>query len=74
MDKLQDQSLTHNYVVLAYRILENVEDKFVVMACLHLGYTQREVADMLGVSQVAVSKRLKSARRILRIRQDEVIL
>lgn len=74
MENIDKQLQTHNHVIFAYRVLEDVEDKFVLMACLQLGYTQEDVAKMLGVTQVSVSKRLKTARHILRIKQNEVIL
>lgn len=74
MKHVDNQLQAHNHVIFAYRILENAEDKFILMACLQLGYTQDDVAKMLGVTQVTVSKRLKDVRHILKIKQSEVIL
>ena len=47
---------------------------FILMATLQLNYTQEEVASMLGTTQENVSKRLKTARKILKSKQGEVIL
>lgn len=74
MEFVDEQLQTHNHVVLAYRILESAEDKFILMACVQLGYPQHDVARMLGVTQVMVSKRLKNVRKVLKLKQSEVIL
>lgn len=65
---------SRNAIVLMYRIIEKDTDKFIVMACLQLNYTQEEVGRMLGVTQENVSNRLKRARNLLKIQQEEVIL
>lgn len=74
MENIDKQLQTHNHVIFAYRVLENAEDKFILMACIQLGYTQEDVAKMLGVTQVTVSKRLKDVRHMLKIKESEVIL
>lgn len=74
MERTEELIQSHNYVILVYRILDDPVDKFIVMACLQMGYTQDDVARMLDISQVAVSKKLKEARRILKLKQDQVIL
>jgi DNA-directed RNA polymerase specialized sigma24 family protein len=65
---------SRNAVVLMYRILEKDRDKFIIMACLQLNYSQEEVGRMLGTSQENISKRLKRARQLLKLQQEEVIL
>jgi DNA-directed RNA polymerase specialized sigma subunit len=56
-----------NHVLLVYALVENDRDRFILMATLHLGYPQQEVAMMLGgISQAHVSKRLKAIREMLK--------
>jgi len=47
-------------VLIVYRKIPNPIDKFIVMAINECDYTQDEIATILKISQVAVSKRYKN--------------
>lgn len=63
-----------NSVILIYRLLDNNTDRLIVMACLQLGFTQQEVALMLGCEQPYISRKLKEAREYIKSLEVEVIL
>ena len=78
-ERIGEQIDARNSIIFLYRLLyeENRKDctnMFILMATLQLNYTQEEVASMLGTTQENVSKRLKTARKILKSKQGEVIL
>jgi hypothetical protein len=46
--KSQEKRINNkNSILLIYRLLEGNTERFILMACLQLGYTQQEVALML---------------------------
>lgn len=52
-------------VVNIYRKLPDPKDKFIVMWCYELGYQKQHVGPALGMSEVAVFKRIKKIKDIL---------
>lgn len=74
VEVVNEQLQNHNYIIFCYRIIDDPTDKFILMACLQLGYSQGDVARMLNISQAAVSHRLKDSRNCLKLHQSEVIL
>lgn len=48
------------------KAFSNMQNAFILMAVNEAGYTQQDVATMLGISQVAVQKRLKNTTQDLR--------
>lgn len=66
LEQVERQIDNQNATLLCYRLLDDVVDKFIVMACLQLGYKQREVSLMLGIDQSKVSNRLVKSINFLR--------
>lgn len=56
----------HMQLIFIYRLLEDPVDIVILMAHLQIGYTQEEVARMLGISQAAVAARLRRIKEIIR--------
>lgn len=54
-------------ILSTYRAIKDPKDQFIIMAINEAGYTQDEVAIIMGISQVAVHKRLRNT--LLELRQ-----
>lgn len=52
-------------VINLYRKLPDPKDKFIVAWCYELGYQKQHVGPALGMSEVAVFKRIKKIKKIL---------
>lgn len=53
-------------LVSVYRNIKYFGNKFIIIAYFECGYTQDEIAKMLGVSQVSIQKRIKKTQDKLR--------
>jgi predicted transcriptional regulator len=51
-----------------YKNIRSFSDKFVIIAAFEAGYTEAEIAYILGISQPAVSKKIKRIREELKKR------
>lgn len=60
-----ERILLRDLVVSLYRTVRKPNDKFILMAIFESGYSQTEVAMILGVSQVAVYKRITEIKKYL---------
>jgi len=49
-------------LVSIYRMIPDVCSKFIMVAYFECGYSQEDIANMLGISQVAVNKRIKKTQ------------
>lgn len=49
-----------------YKSIRTFSDKFVIMAAFEAGYNETEIAYILGISQPAVSKKIKRIREELK--------
>lgn len=60
-----EKIILRTVLVSLYEKIPDLKDKFILMATYESSYTQEAIGDMLGISQVAVNKRLKHALEIL---------
>lgn len=66
-----ERMLLRDVILSVYRFIEDANDRLVVVMCYECGYSQEEVASVLGVSQAAVSKRLgRTLKRIRSVRRS----
>lgn len=61
-----ERIILRELILSVYLSIEDPIDKFILMATHESQYNQSEVGKMLGISQVAVHKRLNSLRRTLK--------
>lgn len=55
-------------LVSIYKNLNSPISKFIIVSYFECGYTQEQIASMLGISQEAVNKRIKNIQLDLRER------
>ena len=61
-----EQLLMRAMICRIYEKLPDPLDKFILLANFEAGYTQVEIARMIGISQAAINRRLREARKFLR--------
>lgn len=66
-----EKEFMRDVVIAAYKILGDTTNRFIIAMIYECGYTQVEVAQILNISQVAVSKRLTHALGKLRRKRKE---
>jgi len=69
----EEQVNNINCVVFVYKLIEDPADKFILMAGIQLGYTQDMIARMLDIPQPTVSERLRQIRKLLKLKEPEII-
>jgi hypothetical protein len=55
---IMERQFLKELILTVYKRITNPMDKFIVIATFEAGYTQSDVAEILGVSQVAINKKL----------------
>lgn len=66
-----EKIILRTVLVTLYEKLPDLKDKFILMATYESNYTQESIGDMLGISQVAVNKRLnKAVERLQQFRKE----
>lgn len=58
-------------VISVYSKIVDPIDKFILIARHESNYKQEEVAEMLGISQAAVSKRLTKVKKTMRKKREQ---
>lgn len=53
-------------LISIYRTIKDQKNKFIILAYFECGYTQKQIAEMMRISQVAVNKRIKKTQSKLR--------
>lgn len=53
-------------IIMFYKRIDNPVDKFIFMAIQENGYTQDDIAQILNISQEAVSKRYSNIKKALK--------
>lgn len=66
-----EKIILRTVLVSLYEKLPDLKDKFILMATYESTYTQEAIGDMLGISQVAVNKRLNKSLKILQKHRKE---
>lgn len=66
-----EKIILRTVLVSLYDKLDDLKDKFILMATYESSYTQEAIGEMLGISQVAVNKRLKKALKLLQKHRTE---
>jgi len=61
-----ERAIMRESIVSIYKIIDDPLDKFILCVTFEGGYTQDEAGRMLGISQVAVQKRLKKTLTYVR--------
>lgn len=65
-----EKILLREMILVTYRNINDVTDKFIMMAIHEGNYSQEDVGTMLGISQEAVSKRItKSTFKLKELRK-----
>jgi len=64
-----EKILLKQFIISIYSVIRDPVDKFILIARHESNYKQDEVAKMLGISQVAVSKRLTKMKRQMRAKR-----
>ncbi len=59
----EENLLFRSSVLWIYKKLPTVKDKFIVLALYDAGYSQSDVAFMMGVSQACVSKWINKIKK-----------
>jgi len=61
-----ERLLLRSVIINMYKFLDNPLDRFILMASVENEYRQEEIGEMCGISQVAINKRLKKTKSILK--------
>jgi DNA-directed RNA polymerase specialized sigma24 family protein len=61
-----EKLLLRSVIINMYKFLDDPLDRFILMASVENNYRQEEIGQMCGISQVAINKRLKRTKLILR--------
>ena len=68
-DQLEKMFL-RQMIISTYSMVNDPIDKFILLATHECSYTQQEIGQMIGISQVMVHKKLKEAtERLKRLRK-----
>lgn len=66
-----EKIILRTVLVNLYDKLPDLKDKFILMATYESSYTQEAIGEMLGISQVAVNKRLNKSLKLLQAHRKE---
>ena len=66
-----EKMIMRETIVSMYKIIGDTTNRFIVAMICECGYSQTDVARMLGVSQVAITKRYHSTIDKMRRKHDE---
>lgn len=73
-DRTEEETKILNAVMVRiYNELPDPKDKFILAFCFHLGYGKEDTARALGMSHVAVWKRMRKIRLLLQPMKQEVL-
>ena len=69
----EDIQILNAVMTLIYQKLPDPTDKFILAFCFHMGYGKEDTARALGLSHVAVWKRMNKIRILLEPTKREVL-
>ncbi len=64
-----ERMIMRDLIVSMYRVLGDTTDRFILAMICECGYSQTEVSHMIGLSQVAISKRFHAALKKVRTKR-----
>ena len=65
----EERFFLKSVVISLYRSIGDPVDRFIIIAVYESGYTQTEIAEILGISQAAVNHRLTKTLEEIRLRR-----
>lgn len=67
-----ERAIMKQTIIDVYSSIPDLTNRFIIVAHFEGGYTQTDIAAMLGISQVAVYKRLTKTLNVVRAHKKEL--